>query len=82
VPRYQFGNSLVLLHLQDATLPFSDVGGHRGLTMRMSREEERVNGAQMWNRPKRAPPHWLSPLAGGVCPTSGLTGKPHASISM
>jgi hypothetical protein len=33
-------------------------------TTRMSHEEERVNGARIRNKPKRAPPHWLNPLVG------------------
>ena len=33
-------------------------------TMRMSHEEERVNGAGMQQKPERAPPHWLNPLVG------------------
>ena len=36
----------------------------RWLTSRMSHEEERVNRARTWEKPERAPPHWLDPLVG------------------
>jgi hypothetical protein len=46
------------------------VAGPLALTMRMSHEEEPVNGTRNRNKPDRAPPHWLNPLvrrlAGGA----------------
>src|ERR1035437_1709058 len=49
----------------------------RGLTSRMSRDEERGNHARIRNQPDRAPRHWLNPLVGPVRAALRLQVRPY-----